>query len=85
MQGGSQGFSRAQHTGDLVDGQRFAKEITLYAVAVLGAQKAQLLGRFNAFGNHVEAEPAGKRDDGADDGVVVSVYRQVFDEGAIDL
>jgi hypothetical protein len=62
--------------------QRGAEQIALGLVATVGAQIRQLRLGFDAFRHHGQAEAAAQRDDGANDGGIVVVARNVIDERA---
>jgi len=51
---------------------------------MVGAQIRQLRLGFDAFRHHGQAEAAGQRNDGAHDGGIVVVARDVMDERAVD-
>ena len=49
-------------------GQRPAEQIALHGVAAVLNQEALLILGFHPFGNHLQAQAATERDNGADDG-----------------
>ena len=69
----------------LCRGQGCAQVVSLGLVAVVGAQKIELLLGLHALGRGAHAQGLGHADDGADDGPVVGVVAQVADEGLVDL
>src|SRR3569623_836011 len=73
-----------QQRGGGVHRQRLAEQITLRRYAV-SADEIQLLAGFHPFGDDVQLQRLGHRDDGCDDGGVVGIGGDVADERAIDL
>src|SRR3990172_6911993 len=61
------------------------EQVALDQLAVERAQDRELLGRFHAFGDHLELQVAGQVDDGAHDGRVLAPAADRAHEGAVDL
>ena len=65
--------------------QRAAHQEPLHQVAALAAQELQLLEALDALGHDLQVEVVAEADDGAHDGGILGVHREVVDEGAVDL
>ncbi|MNC66495.1 hypothetical protein D3C75_1168930 [compost metagenome] len=70
---------------ELVGRHRPPEQVTLHFVAIVLAQKLQLLVGFHAFSNHRQVQTVGHGDDCPGDLRVLLAFGQTVDEGAVDL
>jgi hypothetical protein len=71
--------------GKLCGGQRPAEEVPLSFRAAVGLKECELFVRFDAFGNHALLEVLAHINDGADDGRIIRIARDLLDEGLVNL
>src|SRR5580704_13859841 len=70
--------------GKLCGGQGPAKEVALSFRTVPGLKECELLLRFDAFGNHALLEVPAHINDGAYDGRVIRISRDLVDKGLVN-
>lgn len=74
-----------QQSNQLLGADGAGIEVALHFVATGVDEKSQLFAGFYAFGDDFVLELLGHHDNGAGDGAVVLVRRDVEDEGAVYL
>ena len=74
-----------QQMGDLLWNHRLAEQKALHFIAAPIAQEALLSGGFHAFGDDGHAERLAHTDDRLGDGLILAIFGQVADKGAVDL
>src|SRR5258705_4170891 len=70
---GGAALLRNQPIAELADRKRLRPEVPLGPLTPELDEKARLVGRFDPFGDDVEAEVVGERDDASDDGRIARV------------
>src|SRR5205085_9772589 len=73
-----------QQRRDPLRGDGSGEVVTLGPAAAEAAEKAELVGVLDSFGDGLHAEGVGEGDGGADDGAVLGVAAEPVDEGAVD-
>ena len=76
---------RPEHGFDLLRAHRRAHEVALDLVAAELLQQVHLLVVLHAFGDHLESEGVGERDDHRDDVAWITGIAHAHDEAAIYL
>ena len=78
-----QGGLIQQQGSHFVCGQGCRKIITLPQIATQAGEEGQLCGVFDPFPHHLEIQTMRQCDDGANDGSVIGIARNILYKGAI--
>ena len=75
----------SQKLADLLSGDRFAEMVALHLIAIVLAEEFHLLRGLDPFRDNPHIERLAQRYDGARDGLIILVSRNVLDKGLVDL
>src|SRR5690348_4762424 len=74
-----------EQVGEAFSRERFTEQVTLHALAAVGAQELTLAAGLYTFRHRHHLEVTGHADDGGHDGGIIHVQVDVAHEGLVDL